>query len=92
MSDTYQSLVVYADGSWKNEIAYYNASDGTIKYYSDTEYSVDEIKEINNTVNLKMQMSALIIKNNYFNHLDAAKVKAQEEINNENNQVLANAE
>ncbi len=92
MSDTYQSLVVYADGSWKNEIAYYNASDGTIKYYSDTEYSIDEIKEINNMVNLKMQMSALIIKNNYFNHLDAAKVKAQEEINNENNQVLANAE
>ena len=69
-SKEYDSLVVYADGSWKNEEAYYDASDGTIKYYKDKEYSVDKIREINNKVTLKMQMSNLIIKNNYYKYLN----------------------
>ena len=70
LSDDYQSLVVFADGSWKNELAYYNASTGNVKYYTDFEYSVDEIKAINEKVTLKMKMSNLAIKNNYFGYLE----------------------
>lgn len=69
LSDNYQSLTVFADSSWKNEIAYYNAAKGKIKYYTDKEYSVDEIKEINDNIENKINMSSLAIKNNYFNYL-----------------------
>lgn len=75
LSDDYQSLVVFADGSWKNELAYYNASTGNINYYTDFEYSVDEIKEINEKVTLKMKMSNLAIKNNYFGYLEKELAK-----------------
>ena len=70
LSDEYESLVVYSDGSWKNELAYYNASNGKIKYYTDYEYSVDEIKDINNKVTLKIKMSSMIIKNNYYEKIN----------------------
>ena len=79
LSDEYQSMVVYSDGSWKNEKAYYNASNGTIKYYSEEEYTVEEIKEINNSITLKMQMSSSIIKNNFFKYLDEKIEKLERE-------------
>ncbi len=68
-SDDYESLVVFADGSWKNEYAYYNAAKSKIEYYSDKKYSVEEIQEINENINNKIKMSSLAIKNNYFNYL-----------------------
>ena len=70
LSEDYESLVVFADGSWKNEIAFYNASTSKIKYYTDKEYTSEEIKEINTTVNLKISMSSSAIKNNYFKYLE----------------------
>lgn len=70
LSDTYQSLVVFADGSWKNERAYYNASTGRIKDYTDNPYSTEEVKAINEDISYKMKMSSLAIRNNYFNYLD----------------------
>lgn len=69
LSDDYKSLVVFADGSWKNEVAYYNASKGTLKYFGDKEYTLEEVQEINQRVDTKMKMSSLAIKNNYFNYL-----------------------
>lgn len=69
LSEDYESIVVFADGSWKNEFAYYNASKGNIKYYSDKEYTVEELQKINDIINLKMNMSSSAIKNNYFNYL-----------------------
>ena len=69
LSNDYQSMVVFADGSWKNEYAFYNASKGNIKYYTDKEYTTEELQEINDTINLKMSMSSLAIKNNYFKYL-----------------------
>ncbi len=92
LSPEYDSRVTYADGSWKNDLAYYNAANGQIKYYTDKEYSVDEVKEINQIINLKSQMSTLIIQNNYFNYLEEALKQAQEEIAEENEQILADAE
>ena len=69
-SKNYLDLVVFADGSWKNKDAYYNASDATIKYTSDKTYNVDKVLEINNIVTGRMQVSASIIRNNYFNYLE----------------------
>lgn len=77
MSSDYESLVVFADGSWKNELAYYNASTGNIKYFSEFEYTTDEIKNINEKVNLKIKMSTLAIKNNYFGYLEKALTNYQ---------------
>ena len=70
LSEEYESLVVFADGSWKNEKAYYNASKGDVKYYGEEEYSIEELQAINKTIEMKMNMSSLAIKNNYFNYLN----------------------
>lgn len=70
LSKDYNSIVVFADGSWKNEYAYYNASRASIEYFSEKTYSIEELKEINNNIDIKMKMSNLAIKNNYFNYLN----------------------
>lgn len=70
LSEDYESIVVFADGSWKNELAYYNASTGKVKYYTDFTYTGEEIQEINTQVDLKISMSTKAIKNNYFNYLE----------------------
>ena len=75
-SDDYLNLVVFADGSWKNDIAYYNAGTASIKYYTDKTYTTEEIVDINKVVTAKMQISSSIIQNNYFNYLDN-KLKEQ---------------
>ena len=76
LSGTYENRVIFADGSWKDEVAYYNASTGKL-YYNDTnvKYTTEEIKEINDKVNNKISMSNLAIKKNYFNYLENEKKK-----------------
>lgn len=74
-SDSYLGVVTYADGSWKNKSAYYNASNGSIIYYGNEQMPIEEIKRINNTITARMQISSLIIKNNYFSYLDEALAK-----------------
>lgn len=69
LSEDYESLVVFADGSWKNEIAFYDASKSRIKYYTDKTYTPEEIKKINNDINTKIDVSSRVIKNNYFEYL-----------------------
>ena len=69
LSKDYESIVVFADGSWKNEYAYYNASRSNIEYYTDKTYTIEELQNINNKIDLKIKMSSLAIKNNYFNYL-----------------------
>ena len=68
-SSDYQSITVFADGSWKNEIAFYNASNDNITYYTNKEYTIDEIIKINESVNNKIKYSNLAIQHNYFNYL-----------------------
>lgn len=75
LDSNYESLVVFADGSWKNERAYYNAQNGVIKNYTDTPYTNEEIKAINEKVSYQMKMSSLAIKNNYFKYLENALSK-----------------
>lgn len=69
-SDDYLNIVAFADGSWKNSDVYYNASSGSVKYYSSNEYTTDELIRINNIVTNRMQISESIIRNNYFNYLE----------------------
>ena len=68
-SKDYESRVVFADGSWKNDIAYYNASTSKIKYYGEETYSNEEILRINNAIDKQISMSSKAIKSNYFNYL-----------------------
>ena len=75
LDSNYESLVVFADGLWKNERAYYNAQNGVIKNYTDTPYTNEEIKAINEKVSYQMKMSSLAIKNNYFKYLENALSK-----------------
>ena len=71
-SDEYLNIVAFADGSWKNSEALYDARTASIKYYTDKTYTTDEIVNINNMVTTKMQVSEAIIRNNYFNYLENA--------------------
>ncbi len=69
LADDYESRIVFADGSWKNEHAYYNAANSKITNYDDY-YTVEDIKKINSSLTTDMKMSALAIKNNYFAYLN----------------------
>ncbi len=62
-------MVVFADGSWKNEYAFYDASIGNITYYTNKEYSIDDLIKINQDVEDKIKYSNLAIQHDYFNYL-----------------------
>lgn len=69
-SSSFESIVVFADGSWKNEVAYYDASTNKIHYYTDKTLKEEEILAINEKISLKLKMSSTAIKNNYFSYLE----------------------
>lgn len=71
-SNEYLNIVTFADGSWKNDDLFYDASDGSVKYYNEESMDIEEIKNINNIIISKMQISSLIIRNNYFGYLEDA--------------------
>jgi phosphoglycerol transferase MdoB-like AlkP superfamily enzyme len=76
LSSTYENRVVFANGSWKDDIAYYNAVSGKITYYDQNKtYTTEEVKEINENIKNRISMSNLAIKVNYFNYLYEAKQK-----------------
>lgn len=70
LSDTYEGIVVFADGSWRTDIAYYDATKGKINYLGDTKYTDEEIIKINTKVKNEMKMDNLAIKTNYFAYLE----------------------
>ena len=70
LSREYDSLVIFPDGSWKNANAYYNASTSKISYYIKNMYTDEEILAINSKVRLKLEMSSLAIRRNYFSYLN----------------------
>ena len=78
-SSDYLNIVTFVDGSWKNDVAYYNASKSKIKYYGDETYSDEQVLYINNVVTKKMQISKEIIQNNYFDYLGKNLSKIEEE-------------
>ena len=70
LSDTYTNVVAFADGSWRSDIAYFDATTSNIKYLSDKTYSNEEIKYINNKIKTEMEMNNLAIKRDYFTYLN----------------------
>lgn len=68
-SDEFTSRAVFSDGSWKNEYAYYESSKGIIKYYTDFEYTQEQLEEINTIITNDMIVSSSIIKTNYYEYL-----------------------
>ena len=81
LSDDYWNVVTFADGSWKNNLVYYNAGTSSVKYYVEDGMSIDEIKNINQIITNKMQMSRYIIENNYFKYLDESLKELEKEHN-----------
>ena len=75
LSEDYKSMVVFADGSWKNELAYYDAAKDDITYFTDYEYNIEEIKAINKDIKDKMNISSKAVTSNYFNYLNDALEK-----------------
>lgn len=69
-SKNYSNRVVFSDGAWKDEIAYYNASKGKITYKGEETYSKEEIQKINTEITNKIRMSNLAITTNYFDYLE----------------------
>ncbi len=69
LDSTYESIVIFADGTWKNENAFYDAATGKVKKYNDT-YTEEDIYNITNRVNAKLALSEKIIKTNYFEYLE----------------------
>lgn len=78
LSKDYKSITVFADGSWKNEIAFYNAAKDKITYFTDQEYREEEIIAINKDIKNKINVSSKVITNNYFNYLDKALKKEKD--------------
>ncbi len=86
LSPTYDNRVIFSDGSWQDEKAFYSASSGKITYFEpNTTYTAEEIKNINIMVKNKISMSNLAIKVNYFNYLEEEKNKYKiEQIESQN--------
>ena len=81
-SDDYESLVVFSDGSWKNEYGYYKASSNKMTYYQDG-MTEAEIARINSVIETKTKLSELAITNNYFKYLRRNLDAINEKLHNE---------
>ncbi len=68
-SPEFESRAVFSDGSWINEYAIYDATNGDIEYLAEKVYTEDELLYINAEISNELKMSSLIIKNDYFNYL-----------------------
>lgn len=84
LSKDYQSLVTFADGSWKNEKYYYDATKNKVINFTDEEISIEELQAINEDINTKISVSSNAIKNNYFEYLEK-KIISKKQDQEENN-------
>lgn len=70
LSGSFSGRVIFADGSWEDDVARYNAMTGEITYFSEEKkYTIDEIRTINYDIYKKKEMSKLAITKNYFEYL-----------------------
>jgi phosphoglycerol transferase MdoB-like AlkP superfamily enzyme len=77
---TTHGRTVFADGSWQDNLGYYNNTSGKFNAKDDNAIYTDaELLEINQEITLRQKMSALAIKNNYFNYLNKNLIKIEEE-------------
>lgn len=77
----YEARTVFADGSWQNEKGYYSATNGKFKAVDkENTYTDEELIKINNEINTRQKMSALAIKNDYFNYRNKKITKHNEKL------------
>ncbi|MGM9835000.1 MAG: LTA synthase family protein [Bacilli bacterium] len=86
LSKDYPNRVVFADGSWQDAKAFYNATTGKISYYTDESYDVEYIKSVNTEITMNIKMANLAITSNYFEALfkGIEKNKIVEKVNEVN--------
>ena len=82
-SPDFSNRVVFADSSWEDNIARYDARSGLVTYLTNQRYTTLEIQKINQEINQKKQMSKLAITSNYFADLES-KINAKKNTLNEN--------
>ena len=75
---SYKNRVIFADGSWENEVAYYNSTTGKINYFGEKTYSNEEIVAFNKEISNMIKMSNLAITSNYFEYLSNGLSKYQQ--------------
>lgn len=84
LSDNYENRVIFADGSWQDNKAFYNAATGKISYVNNGDsYTPQEIKDINTQIKDRISMSNLAVKTNYFEDLFKKIEKVKEEVTKE---------
>ena len=69
-SENFSGRVVFADSSWEDNIARYDARSGLVTYLGEERYSMKELQAINQHINQKKQMSKLVITSDYFADLE----------------------
>ncbi len=69
-SENFSGRVVFADSSWEDNIARYDARSGLVTYLGEERYSMKELRAINQDINQKKQMSKLVITSDYFADLE----------------------
>ena len=86
LSKDYENRVIFADGSWKDDKAFYDATSGKVTYVDINDaYTTEEIQNINMIIKERISMSNLAIKTNYFDYLAKAKESYKVESLEENN-------
>ena len=83
LSDNLTNRVIYADGSWQDNEAIYNAASSTIDYLGQKVYTTEELQRINQDVMNKIRMSNLAISENYFNYLEEGLKHYKKGLNDE---------
>ena len=81
--ENFNNYVVFADGSWRSDIAYYDATTSKLTYLGDETYTKEEIAKINTRVKNEMKMDNLAIEKNYFAYLEKNLYKDKQEESND---------
>jgi len=73
---------IFADGSWQDHIGFFSAISGrfTVTNSEGLNYTRDELAAINAHINQMQRMSANIIRNDYFRHLERAKTRLRPQL------------
>ncbi len=80
LSEDYPNRIVFADGSWRDEVAFYSATNGSISYYGDEKYNNDYIISVNKEISDMIKMSNTAITTNYFKALYDGKENYENDV------------
>lgn len=75
LSESYEDQVIFADGSWQTPVGFYNSSTGRMSYFTDKQYTNEEIVSKNTEISNMIKYSNLAISTNYFDYLNTEMKK-----------------